>query len=375
MKHFKIALMLNALIAFYGPTPTLAATDWQVTSSMGMDTLVFIGALSGDLAAEEHNQTDVDEVRQQFSPEGREALRELDRLIRVEGKGLVGPRLTLYFSAGATSTLKELQATIDNPQSIQPAFAASPYWNEEGWAAFIETLPLVNQIVQELSRIGFEDKWNREILPQIELRRPVFEQAVMPYDIIPQQERLLGRPLDPNVEIIVLNYNQPYGIKIIGQRFLTHHSWSAQTQLRIAAHEIFHPPFDLEDQDLKDLLKPLANDTWLQNIIKDHDPRFGYNTFEGVINEDSTQALDQIVGERLGFARDPAQRFVHADDGMHMMAAALYRAMKLDGFDERGGTYSDWLKSALTRGLLSPEQVRNHARAVVGDAAVDKWDY
>lgn len=375
MKHSKITLILAVLVVFCGPTPSFAATDWQVTSSMGMDALVFIGALSGDLMAEERNQADVDEVRGQFSPEGLQALSELDQLIRVEGKGLVGPRLTLYFSAGAASTLDDLRATINNPQSIQPAFAASPYWNEEGWAAFLLSLPLVNQILEELARIGFEDKWNREILPQSELRRPVFEQAVTPYDIIPEQERLLGRHLDPAVEIIVLNYNQPYGIKIIGQRFLTHHSWPAETQLRIAAHEIFHPPYDLEDQELKILLEPLANDTWLQNIIKDHDPRFGYNTFEGVINEDSTQALDQIVSERLGFARDPAKRFTHADGGMHMMAAAFYHAMKLDGFDERGGTYSDWLKSALRHGLLSPELVRNHARAVVGDAAVDKWDY
>lgn len=209
MKHSKLTLTLTVLIAFCGPTPSFAATNWQVTSSMGMDALVFIGALSGDLIAEDHNRADVDEVRQQFSPEGRQALSELDRLIRVEDKGLVGPTLTLYFSAGATSTFKDLQATIDNPQSIQSAFAASPYWNEDGWTLFLEALPLVQTIMQELSRIGFEDKWNREVLPQIELRRSVFEQAVTPYDIIPEQERLLGRRLDPTVEIIVLNYNRP----------------------------------------------------------------------------------------------------------------------------------------------------------------------
>lgn len=92
-----------------------------------------------------------------------------------------------------------------------------------------------------------------------------------------------------------------------------------------------------------------------------------------MVNEDSTQALDQIVAERLGFARDPALRWQHSDDGMHMLAAALYHAMKEDGFDQRGGRYHDWLVSALDRGLLTPEDVRRRAAEIVGQAAVDKW--
>jgi len=356
-------------------TDAPTGTNWRVTHSLGLDALVFTGALSGDLVQERHYQAEVDEMRSQFSPQGLAALEALDQAVRVRAKGLVGPRLTLYFSAGPTDTLDDLLATIDNPESIRPVFAASPYWDEEEWSGFLRALPDVRTVIKEFKRVGFEEKWTRDVLPLIEERRPHFVEAVASYDVISEQQRLLGRPLERTIKIILVNYNQPYGIKIIGQRFLSHHRYPPEVQLRIAAHEIFHPPFDLDDEELWTLFKPLEEDKWMQNIVQDHDPRFGYNTFVGVINEDSTKALDQIVGERLGFARDPATRFVQSDGSMHMVAAALYHTIKEDGFDVRGGTYAEWLKGALSRGLLTPDEVRRRAREVVGDEAVAKWDY
>jgi hypothetical protein len=193
------------------------------------------------------------------------------------------------------------------------------------------------------------------------------------YDVIPEQQRLIARPLDPEIEVVLVHFTKPYGVKIVGQRFLSHHSWDADTQLRTAAHEIFHPPFDPYDTKLLASLGELQNDPWMHSIVHDHDPAFGYNSFEGVLNEDSTSALDQIVSERLGFARDPAERWQSVDDGMHMLAAALYHLMRQDGFAERGGNYPDWLDSVVERGLLTPAEVKRRAAIVVGDAAVKKW--
>lgn len=350
-------------------------TDWQVTHSLGLDAILFTGALSGDVLAKEHYQEEIDEMRGKFTQQGLDALTTLDEAIRGRAKSLVGPTLALYLSAGKTNALDDLLATIDHPESIRATIAASPYWNERGWGGFIRILPALRTVIEELRRVGFEENWQRNVLPLIERRRPVFVEAVSPHDVIAEQARLLGRPLDKTIEIIVVNYSKPYGIRIIGQRFLSHHSYSPEIQLRGAAHEIFHPPFDLGDQELWALLKPLEEDRWMQNIVGDHDPGFGYNSFVGVINEDSTEALDQIVSERLGIAREPATRFVESDGAMHMVAAAIYHAMKEDGFDERGGVYSDWLKDALARGLLTPDEVRRRAGEVVGGEIVAKWSY
>lgn len=50
---------------------------------------------------------------------------------------------------------------------------------------------------------------------------------------------------------------------------------------------------------------------------------------------------------------------------MHMVAAALYKAMKDDGFDRSGGSYGAWLSDAASRGLLAPENVKRLAAQVV----------
>jgi hypothetical protein len=159
----------------------------------------------------------------------------------------------------------------------------------------------------------------------------------------------------------------------MGQRFIAYQDWEPAIQLRVAAHEIFHPPYDPNDEELMALLGALEADPWMMSIVEDHDPRFGYRTFRGVINEGSTQALDQIVADRLGFARDPAARWRYSDGGMHMFAAAAYHAMVEDGFAETGGSYADWLKSALRRGLLSPDETRRRAAEIVGWETVNQW--
>ena len=60
---------------------------------------------------------------------------------------------------------------------------------------------------------------------------------------------------------------------------------------------------------------------------------------------------------------------------MHVLAAALYQAMKEDGFDQRGGPYQDWLIGAFDRDMLTPAEVRRRAALIVGQAAVDRWDH
>jgi hypothetical protein len=154
---------------------------------------------------------------------------------------------------------------------------------------------------------------------------------------------------------------------------LNNHDYPLDSQLRVAAHEMFHPPFDLDDEGMWDALSDLKDDAWVQAIIEESNPAYGYSSFEGIVNEGSAQALDQIVAERLGFAQDPGERWRSADGGMHMLAAAFYHALKEEEFEKTGGEYAQWLMSALERGLLRPDSVRQRAAEIVGDQAVQRW--
>ena len=349
-------------------------THWKVTAAEGMDAILLIGAASGDVMQSHIYADEIAYVRERFSDHGLAALDRLDVAIRQERGLLTGPSLAYLFSANSVESIEEVIASAEEPVTrLKPGLQTSPHWDPEQFEFALKLMPEIHTALTALRDIGFSDWYAQTQGQQVESAVESNLAAVSPYDIIPEQERLLGRPLDPTVEIMVVAFAQPYGIRILGQRFVAWYGWDGETQLRIAAHEIFHPPFDLNDEERKALLADLAADPWMVSIVEDHDPKYGYNSFDGVVNEDSTQALDQIVSERLGFAHDPAKRWQHSDGGMHMLAAALYHAMNEDGFAHSGGVYSDWLKSALRRGLLTPESVRRRAAQVVGQEVVDAW--
>ena len=348
-------------------------TDWQVNSAVGLDALLLIGAAAGDELQARSYADDIARLRADLSPHAVAILDQLGERSRADGR-LLGPSLVLLFSGADYSSLDAILAAARDPDGIlRPPYEASAYWDGDGWPNILAALPGIIVILEEMQANGFEQDWSEHFEPQINTAMSSLRQALTPHDIIPQQARLLGRTLDPTIELVVVHFSLPYGIRVQGQRFLAHHSYDPETQLRIAAHEIFHPPFDDTDPDLLRLLTPLQDDPWMRSIVEDHNPRFGYNSFLGVVNEDSTKALDQIVSERMGFARDMGARLRHSDDGMHMLAGALYHAMVEDGFAESGGVYADWLKSALERGLLTPEEVRRRAALVAGQEAVDAW--
>ena len=373
---------LACLLVFFFLTPGNApasdsdepATQWNVQPAIGMDALLLIGAASGDVMQSHYYRNEIAAVREDMSAEGIAALDTLDTVLRQKLGRLTGPTLAYLFSAGPVATLDDVIASAADPMTrLKPILEQSPTWDPEDFESTVQLMPAVHTALVDLQNTGFVEDYRQEILPNIDAAIAADYADVVSQDIIPEQERLLGRDLDPQVDIILVNYAKPYGIRILGQRFIAYYGWDAQTQLRIAAHEIFHPPYDRNDAELQDLLSDLRADPWFLSIVNDHDPQFGYNSFDGVVDEGSTQALDQIVSDRLGFAREPGQRWRESDGGMHMFAAALYQAMRESGFADKGGTYSEWFKHALRSGMLSPSEVQRRAALVVGQDAVQIW--
>jgi hypothetical protein len=349
-------------------------TEWTVTRAEGMDAILLIGAAGGDIMQADIYPGEIAWVRETVSPEGLAAIDAIDQRLRQEIGVLSGPSMAYFFSANDVATIEDVIASARDPRGrLMPGLLTSPHWDADRFEAAVQLMPTILTAFEALRDAGFSDWYAEHFADSVEAGIARNLEAVSPYDLIPEQANLLGRELDPQIEILIANFSQPYGIRIMGQRFIAYQEWEPAIQLRVAAHEIFHPPFDIHDGELADLLGALEADPWMVSIVEDHDPAFGYNTFRGVINEGSTQALDQIVADRLGFARDPAQRWRHADGGMHMFAAAAYHAMVEDGFADTGGHYGDWLKSALERGLLSPEDTRRRAAEIVGWDTVNQW--
>lgn len=364
---------LAALMLIAAPA-SAQITQWRVRSSEGLDALLLIGAASGDIMQAEAYPTEIAWMRDSIGADGLAALAVLDQKLRVDGGKLTGPTLVSIFSMAPSDSLADVIAAAEDPDRyLKPVLQADPEWNEQEYNESRPVFTAVAVALRGLAAAGFSQWREQTEGAHIRAGMAAVEAAVAGRDVIAENQRFFARQLDAEVEIVVLASCRPYGIRVSGQRFITHYSWDAGVQLRTAAHEIFHPPYDENDWRIMTRVARLRADPWMNSIVTTHDARFGYNSFEGVLNEDSTQALDQIVAERMGVARNPRERWRSADGGMHLLAAALYQAMKEDGFDRRGGPYQEWLISALDRGLLTPSEVRRRATLVVGRDAVERW--
>lgn len=351
------------------------ATRWHVHTASGLDAVVFIGALAANSLQYEHYRSEVDVIRPRLDTKARAALERLTEFAELHGM-LLGPNLALIFSAGPVDSLDDVIASAAEPDiHLRPGLKTSGYWDPREWTwVRDETLPDVLAVLLGLRDAGFESYWRENAEAILDMRVDATRKYLQRFDIIPEHERLLGRSLDPEIELFLLYFSKPYGIRVTGQRFASHYSYPMYVQLRTAAHEMFHPPFTRGDQSVYERLEELRNDPWMQSILTGHDPAIGYNTFPELLDESATQALDQLVADRLSFDQGPGARWRTADGGMHMLAAAIYQMLSEDRYGETGGNFAEWFDSAIKRGLFAPTEVRRRAALIVGQDAVDRWN-
>jgi hypothetical protein len=372
-------LVLLAILCAATPTRAGAvdegSTRWHVQASAGLDAIVFIGALTSNSLQHEHYEPEVDYIRPRLNGDATAALERLTEFAELHGM-LVGPNLALIFSAGPVDSLDDVIASAREPEArLRPGLETSEYWDPREWSSVRdETLPDVLALLIGLRDAGFESYWEDIAAPTLELRIEATRKYLQRFDIIPEHERLLGRALDPEIDLFLLYFSRPYGIRVTGQRFASHYSYPMYVQLRTATHEMFHPPFERGNQSVYERLDALRTDPWMQSILKGHDRAIGYNTFPELLDESATQALDQIVADRMGFDLGPSARWRNADGGMHMLAAAIYQMLREDRFGTKGGSFAEWFDSAIDRGLFAPAQVKRRAALVVGQDAVNRWN-
>jgi hypothetical protein len=349
-----------------------AGTRWDVRTSQGFDALCALNVLSGDPYYVQQYPDEAKEFATPAYAPAREAAAQLKKIIKDQDGGIVSAYLTLVLSGGPDSTLSAVLASVQHPAPLEAALRASPYWSQESWDRFLKVRAPLIQALEAMHGAGFEDLWARHVARGV---TEGLHAELARYDVLGEEERLLGHELQGGrIDVILLWYSRPHGIRIQGDRFLTNIGYPAAIVLRNAVHEPMHPPFDRHLPAVAAAIDSLAQNPLLARIVAGHNPSFGYNTAPGYVEEDCVQALEQVVSERLGVAKPAAERWREADDGMHVLAAALYDLMKESGFADRGGVFEDWLTKAVAEGRLQPSELTRRARAVMGDEAVARWE-
>lgn len=200
--------------------------------------------------------------------------------------------------------------TLENSESMRTNLKQTPYYSEESWQLYESVRDDLKRIFLFLANIQFESYWQENILPKVEQKIAIIKKELPEYDIITEVEAHLSFTLSSNtITIYMLYYSQPHGIRVTGTRFLTDVAWPFEIVLRNAVHEMLHPPYQLDtDDELKNVLLRLKSDDFLMDKVLNHNPSFGYNSFEGFVEEDCVQALDQIINEKLKIGMDARQR-------------------------------------------------------------------
>jgi len=339
-------------------------TEWDLKPSLKYDALCLINALTGDPYYLRYYQPEYDHFNSLFTSEERESFRQLKAIIKDGAGGIVSAKLALYFSAVNDESIEQMIQTTRDGSLMRAALMNTPYWTANGWDVYETARPQLEAALRALQRVGFSHYWETDARPRIEKRIAELSPALSQYNVVPAIEEKLGKPLTSNrITVYLLAYSEPHGIKIIGMQFITHVSYPFRIVLHNAVHEMMHPPFDTSNPAVASAIEEIGRDPLIRAKIENHDKSFGYNSVPGYVEEDSVQALEEIVCEQFGMTRNSQEYWKAQDDGIHVLAAAIYVRYKQALGDSKSPTaYPQWFLKAVHDGDLQAAKLAETIR-------------
>lgn len=336
---------------------------------MKYDVLALLNTLTGDRYYVWRHPGAYRHFEPLLTRQARATLADLRAKFKHEGE-IISALLALYFSATEDETLGDMLATVRDSGPMRDRLRQTPYYDEREWRLYESVRPSLQVILQWLIDVDFPKYWDTRARGRAEKKIARIGPQLSSCDVVEAAEQVLGRELPSDtITVHVLVYVKPHGIRITGSRFLTDVSYPSGIVLSNAIHEMMHPPFDLEsDAELRAAIEKLKTDPFVFEAFQKHDPKFGYNTFDGYVEEDLVRALDQLVSESFGVAYDPRWRW-RQEGGMHVLAAALYSLMRKHEFLRSGVTARDFFVRQVETGDLQPGRVRSHYDAFYGEEA------
>lgn len=377
----KVILRLSSLIVFCYLVPLLLAahpetstckessqeeirihylTDWQIEPSLKYDALCFINTLTADSFYLKYYQFEYEKFEKKLNQQVKKALSNLKKRIKDEKRSTISAFFCLYFSAVDDKTLDDMLLTIENSQIMQKNLKKTPYYTAAGWRLYESVRDDLKTVLIFLKEVQFESYWKNYILPQVNETIRQIRRELPKYNITGEVEAHLGFKLPSHkITAYLLYFSKPHGIKITGTRYLTNVAWPQEIVLRNAVHEMMHPPYDLaSDKELRKVIYLLKKDEFIMDKVINHNPSYGYNSFESFIEENCVQALEQIINEKLGLEVEAHKRWKETDEGMHVFAVALYSVMKKIKFNQKGEKFRDFLIRMILSGELAPGRIR-----------------
>jgi len=356
--------------------PGMAAvrTRWNVVESEGFDAIAFLGPLSGQELYRRYYAAAADSFVMRLPDEVQVDIPRLAEEAANSSFGLLWPVLANILSGAGVTTLSSVIAALrDLDGTVRPAYLQSAYSDDSDFDWLRSNSARLLRVFLAMQQAGFGSFRQQRLGADFPSRIAEVQRTLAEFDVVYWQEKLTGRQFDPIVNVVLLAFSKPHGAKMQGQTFLQAVDYDVATTVRIAAHEMLHPPLPMHGAAAKAALEVLARDPLIMRIVREHDPQWGYTTLDGLLDEDICQAVDQLISEALLVERSPAERWHKADDGMHVLAAGLYGLLKQDRWNETGGNFERWIAAAAASGRLAPEILHPAAAKVLQRPGNQLW--
>jgi hypothetical protein len=334
---------------------------WVIRPSLWFDAVCLIPLLAGLPFYTSRHEHDAWWWQEQFAAFAGQPARDGLRVLRDEVADRAAKPLPAFLALwtspaagladGAAESLDGLIAAVADPELLTSAMReSSRRWNEADDRLFRSVRPALLAVLEDLRAADLAQWWAEHAADDLWRRCGELSESFAGYDLVPLVEQHTGVCFDTRaVELCVLRWAAPHGIRVTGTRFLTDIRYDAGRVLNIAVHELLHPPWP-KGHPVQDRLDTLAADPFLAARFAGRDPAAGYNTWAGYAEEDAAQALDQFLNDQLGgnTRGDPLTRWTEADGGMHVLALLLYDTVRRGAFNPANGSYADFLARALS---------------------------
>ncbi len=297
---------------------------FNVRHSYNLDLLNIINVLTAEeLYVRRHSG-----IFERFGePLSKKAKGAIEKAVVIHESAMLGPLLSLVVSAVPDFENRSIARMFSDVELLHDNIKRFSYYDAEAWNQRASIFSLLLPVVKELELLGFREYWTKERLPRIQAVQSEFFAYANGFHIDDEVERMLGIGRAPeNMTVYLCTFAAPHGIKICGPRYITDVSFPKEDSLGVAIHEMFHPPYDAGN--LKDELRRLGEDPLLKRAFETKDPRFGYPTMEGFIEENVVEAMAITICHRLGLEEEPRAYFAKHDGGSHLLSVVLFEYFK-----------------------------------------------
>lgn len=316
--------------------------EFRVRNAYNFELLCLLNVLTGDPFYTERHP----EIYARFAPAlDDEAQRGIEQAVALNESAMLSPALCLVISTVPNFERRSLMRLLADEELLHSYMQRSPYYQPEAWQSRTPLLAMLLPAVQAVEAAGFREYWCRE-------RRPLIRRAQRELEAFAGRHELgaaIGAMLGPGarfdrITVYLCTLAAPHGIKVDGPNFISDVSFGCQTTLGIAVHEMFHPPYDAGQ--LADELAALAEDPLIKHAFETKDPRYGYPTMDGFLEENVVEAMAISICHRLGLESDPLAYFARHDDGSHVFSVILFDYLQRHP-KPAGQPFGDYIRQAV----------------------------